>query len=266
MKKKNILVLVLLVVIVASSFLIGKKSGIQKAESIHQSELRILEQSKLSQTPENSLNCRPEVSSKRNNYVIGYGSLMNKDSRQITVPEATYAAPIIVSGFERLWASRGDKSHATFLLAVPNKGYVMNAIYYQANASDISATDLREASYCRVKIPHKDIVPLGIKSLPKGDYWMYVKDFKDAEFPNKDYPILQTYADVFMTGCLQTQAEFNLTEFGKLCFTTTYGWDLANWLYDRSNPQYSRYSKDTEKYRTQIDSIIHRLTFDDDPL
>lgn len=95
---------------------------------------------------------------------------------------------------------------------------------------------------------------------------MYVKDFKDAEFPNKDYPILQTYADVFMTGCLQTQAEFNLTEFGKLCFTTTYGWDLANWLYDRSNPQYSRYSKDTEKYRTQIDSIIHRLTFDDDPL
>ncbi|NDU13260.1 gamma-glutamylcyclotransferase, partial [Francisella tularensis subsp. holarctica] len=103
-------------------------------------------------------------------------------------------------------------------------------------------------------------------SLPKGDFWMYVKDFKDAEFPNKDYPILQTYADTFMTGCLQTQAEFNLTEFGKLCFDTTYNWDLANWLYDRSNPRYSRYSQDTEKYRPQIDKIIRRLTFDDDPL
>ncbi|MBK2357760.1 gamma-glutamylcyclotransferase ChaC [Francisella hispaniensis] len=266
MKKKNILILILIVVVIAASFLLGKKSGFNKAESIHESELKILEQSKLSQTPEDSLNCRPEVNPNKDNYVIGYGSLMNKDSRQITVPNATYAAPILVSGFERLWASRGEKSRATFLLAVPNKGYAMNAIYYKADAKDISATDLREASYCRVKIPRKDIVPLGIKSLPKGDFWMYVKDFKDAEFPNKNYPILQTYADVFMTGCLQTQAEFNLTEFGKLCFDTTYNWDLANWLYDRSNPRYSRYSQDTEKYRPQIDKIIRRLTFDDDPL
>lgn len=63
-----------------------------------------------------------------------------------------------------------------------------------------------------------------------------------------------------MTGYLQTQAEFNLTKFGKLCFDTT----LANWLYDRSNPRYSRYSQDTEKYRPQIDKIIRLLTFDDD--
>ncbi|MDE5014448.1 gamma-glutamylcyclotransferase, partial [Francisella tularensis subsp. holarctica] len=94
------------------------------------------------------------------------------------------------------------------------KGYARNAIYYKADAKDISATDLREASYCRVKIPRQDIVPLGIKSLPKGDFWMYVTDFNAAEFPNKADPILQTYAETFMTGCLQTQAEFNLPEFG----------------------------------------------------
>lgn len=265
MKKKNILIVIVIVAVITASFLLGKKSGFNKAESIHQSELKILGQSKLSQTPKHNINCRPEVNPNKDNYVIGYGSLMNKNSRQITVPDATYAAPILVSGFERLWASRGEKSRTTFLLAVPNKGYVMNAIYYKADAKDISATDLREASYCRVKIPRKDIVPLGIKSLPKGDFWMYVKDFKAAEFPNKNYPILQTYADVFMTGCLQTQAEFNLTEFGKLCFDTTYNWDLANWLYDRSNPRYIRYSQDTEKYRPQIDKIIRLLTFDDDP-
>ncbi|WP_150466423.1 gamma-glutamylcyclotransferase family protein [Francisella sp. SYW-9] len=266
LKKKNILIAIIIIAIVIFSFIIGKISGFNKATSIHESELQILEQNKLSQTPENTQNCRPNVSSKKKNYVIGYGSLMNKASRQITVPDATYAAPVLVSGFERLWASRGEKSHATFLLAVPNQGYAMNAIYYKASASDISATDLREASYCRVKVPRKDIVPLGVKSLPKGDFWMYVKDFKDAEFPTKKYPILQTYADVFMTGCLQTQAEFDLTEFGKLCFQTTYGWDLANWLYDRSDPRYARYSKNTEKYRTPIDKIIHRLSYNNDPL
>lgn len=260
----------MIALIVSLSFFIGKKTGIntgiEVASQAHETELKELQQKYESQTPENTIDCRPGVSSKRDNYVIGYGSLMNKDSRQITVPQATYAAPVLVKNFERIWASRGNKSRATFLLAIPNKGYTMNAIYYKASANDISATDLREASYCRVKIPRKDIIPLGVKSLPKGDYWMYVKDFKDAEFPTSEFPILQTYADVFMTGCLQTQADFNLTEYGKLCFKTTYNWDLANWLYDRSNPRYSRYSENTEKYRTQIDKIIHRLNFDDDQL
>ncbi|MDE4978193.1 gamma-glutamylcyclotransferase, partial [Francisella tularensis subsp. holarctica] len=82
-------------------------------------------------------------------------------------------------------------------LAFQYKGYEINSIYFKDYAKFISATDLRDASYCRVKIPLKDIVPLGIKSLPKCDFWMYVKYFIDAEFPNKDYPILQTYADPF---------------------------------------------------------------------
>lgn len=262
-KRKNIILIVVIIAAVSVSFFIGKKTGIKKADNIHESEMQILAENKKSQTPENTVNCRPGVSSKHINYVVGYGSLMNKDSRTITVPEAKYASPVLVKNFERIWASRGNKSGATFLLAVPNKGYVMNAIYYESKASDISATDLRESSYCRVKIPRKDLLPLGVKSLPKGDYWMYVKDFKDAEFPTRDFPILQSYADIFMTGCLQTQADFNLTEFGQLCFNTTYNWDLANWLYDRTNPQYARYSKNTEKYRHKIDSIIKRLEFKD---
>ncbi|MDE4961721.1 gamma-glutamylcyclotransferase, partial [Francisella tularensis subsp. holarctica] len=77
----------------------------------------ILEQSKLSKTPEDCLYCLTEVNPNKDNYVIGYGSIMNKDSRQITVPNATYAAQILVSSFERLWASRGEKSRATLLLA-----------------------------------------------------------------------------------------------------------------------------------------------------
>ncbi|MDE5004941.1 gamma-glutamylcyclotransferase, partial [Francisella tularensis subsp. holarctica] len=82
---------------ITARFLLGNKSVFNNAESSHESELRILEHSKLSQTPEDSLNCRPEVNPNKDNYLIGYGSLMNKDSRQITDPNATYAAPILVS-------------------------------------------------------------------------------------------------------------------------------------------------------------------------
>lgn len=266
LKKKNITIIIIIGIAIGSSFFIGQKSGVNTTTPMQKDELKIPQEKYKLEKTKIQKNCRPGVNSKHTNFVVGYGSLMNKDSRIITVPEAEYASPILVKNFERIWASRGKKSGATFLLAIPNKDYVMNAIYYKATSSDIASTDLREASYCRVEIPRKDLLPLGVKSLPKGDYWMYVKEFADAEFPTRDFPILQSYADVFMTGCLQTQMDFNLTEFGQLCFNTTYNWDLANWLYDRTNPQYARYSKNTEKYRPQIDGIIHRLSYEDDPL
>ncbi|MFC4891778.1 gamma-glutamylcyclotransferase family protein [Pseudofrancisella aestuarii] len=259
----KLLFIILFISLIAGAFFAGKESEKKEVKIAVENDVAFNETTK---TPETTRNCRPAVKSSRDNYVIGYGSLMNKDSRMITVPDAKFAAPILVSNFERVWASRGTKSNATYLLAIPNDGYLMNAIYYPSSAEDIQATDLREASYCRVKVPRKDILPLGIKSLPKGDYWMYVKSFSDAEFPTKDFPILQSYADVFLTGCLQTQGEFNLTEFGKLCFTTTYNWDLANWMNDRSHPQYARYSDTTRKYTNQIDGIISRMGINDDQL
>ncbi len=266
LKRKNIIITLVSIIVVGASFFIGKKIGINHTQSVYESELQILKENKISQTPKESKNCRPGINSKKTNYVVGYGSLMNKDSRKITVQSAEYAAPVLVKNFERIWASHGNKSKATFLLGIPNKGYVMNAIYYKSTSKEIASTDLREESYCRIKIQRKDLIPLGIKSLPEGEYWMYAKDFKDAEFPTSKFPILQTYADVFMAGCLQTQADFSLTEFGNLCFKTTYNWDLANWLYDRDNPQYDRYSKNTEKYSPQIDRIIKRLDYRDDTL
>lgn len=260
--KKIILTVTVILVAIISGFLLGKKSSNSDLKQ-KVNELQILQDNKSVQTPETTINCRPGINNKANNYVIGYGSLMNKDSRTITVPDAKYAAPVLVSGFERLWASRGTKSGATYLLAVPNNNYLMNAVYYKSSTNGIISTDLRESSYCRVRVPRKDILPLGVRSLPKGNYWMYVKDFKDTEFPTKDFPILQTYVDTFMTGCLQTQEDFNLTEFGKLCFNTTYNWDVANWLYDRSQPRYARYSENTKPYRNKIDKIIKKIDIND---
>ena len=287
--KKIIAAIIIIIVFIILSFVIGKGVGKHESYSKYQSKLqeyqgkiqeyqaklkdlekkKTVEKKKISnkkkapKTTQNRENFRPSIISSNNNFVIGYGSLMNKASRRITVPSATKSAPILVKNFERIWASRGTKSHATYLLAVLNHGYVMNAIYYKSSSKGIAATDLREASYRRVEVPRGDITPLGIKVLPKGDYWMYVKDFKDAQLPTRKFPILQSYADVFMTGCLQTQAEFGLTEFGKLCFTTTYNWDLANWVNDRINPQYARYSDNTRKYTNAIDDIIHRITYQD---
>ncbi len=268
MHKKHFILMTFLIASITGGlfFFLGRtverdiQEDIQEDLLQHQKEQIIYEVKE--NTQEKKENCRPSVDKDAKNFVVGYGSLMNKESRMITVPDAAFAAPVLVKNYERIWASRGTKSKATYLLAVPQKDYIMNAIYYPTKADDILSTDLREASYCRVKIDDKDLIPVGINRLPKGNYWMYVKKFSEAEFPNQEFPILQSYADVFLAGCLQTQSEFNLTEFGKLCFTTTYNWDLANWVYDRSNPQYARYSDNTVNYKNQIDSIISRRGLD----
>ena len=51
-------------------------------------------------------NLNPERGSK--NYIIGYGSLMDKDSRTRTNKSALIVKPILINGFERLRSKYND--------------------------------------------------------------------------------------------------------------------------------------------------------------
>ena len=58
-------------------------------------------------------NLNPEKGSK--NYIIGYGSLMDKESRTRTNKSALVAKPILIKGFERTWGHNGGMYKITFL-------------------------------------------------------------------------------------------------------------------------------------------------------
>ena len=40
------------------------------------------------------------------NYIIGYGSLMERESRMITNPQAHRVEPVLVRGFQRVWGQK----------------------------------------------------------------------------------------------------------------------------------------------------------------
>ena len=183
--------------------------------------------------------CYPKVSQQANNYIIGYGSLMQRESRQATHPNAIDVYPIEVKGFKRIWGIKGGDYKTTFLTLVKDSKAALNAVYYPAADFDILEADEREMGYCRVLVSKKDMQPLGLKYMPDGVYWVYAQKENKIYLPNKEYPIAQSYVDVFLDGCTQIGKTYNISEFLDECISQTYGWPIENdaWVNDRQFPR-----------------------------
>src|SRR5215831_12671897 len=90
--------------------------------------------------------CGEAVDAQRPQYIVGYGSLMQEDSRMRTSPKAGPAHPVEVEGYRRGWFTRGTAGGGTTYLGIQSqaKGH-FNAVIYQVNPAEVEATDKREA-------------------------------------------------------------------------------------------------------------------------
>lgn len=183
--------------------------------------------------------CHPEVSQKDNNYIIGYGSLMQRESRKSTHPNAMDVYPVEVKGFKRIWGIHGQNYKTTFLTVIKDKDSYLNAVYYPSADYEILGADEREIGYCRILISRNDLNPLGLSSMPEGKYWIYVRDEDKISSPSIEYPIVQSYVDIFLDGCIQIGNTYLLPKFLENCVVQTYGWpkEVGFWLNDRQFPR-----------------------------
>jgi hypothetical protein len=183
-----------------------------------------------------ALDCHPAVGKKTKNYIVGYGSLINSKSRYKTTPQVNKVYPILVKNYERVWGKHSSVKNATYLVIVPHKGQKFNAIYYEADAKEITKTDEREENYCRYKLNNEDIQQISKYKLKEGVYWVYAKGAKDIQPPTKNKPIIQSYVDIFISGCNEIQKKFDLKNFTKQCIKTTHTWEEDKWQNDREDP------------------------------
>ncbi|MFC4891848.1 gamma-glutamylcyclotransferase family protein [Pseudofrancisella aestuarii] len=204
-----------------------------------------------------SMECHPKVNTKKNNFIVGYGSLINSKSRQKTDPNAKKIYPIMIKNYERLWGKRSNKYKITYLVVIPKLDSNFNAVYYSAKPEDISKTDEREKKYCRYKLKSKDIEQIGNITLKEGDYWIYAKKESDIKKPNKEYPIKQSYIDIFIDGCKEVEKNFYLPDFAELCVKTTKGWDKKNEKDDRDDPTRPLNINTSER---KIDTLVKNNT------
>ena len=183
----------------------------------------------LAQSQECNLN--PEQGSK--NYIIGYGSLMDKESRIRTNKSAFVVKPILIKGFERTWGLHGGMYKITFLTIIKKENSIVNAVYYPVSIKDLKKTDRRERAYCRVKVEDKDLSFYGknIKTKNK-NFWVYAANLEKIKKPSNSYPIVQSYVDLFIGGCFQIKERYKISEFPKQCVETTTEWSKY-WVNDR---------------------------------
>jgi hypothetical protein len=184
--------------------------------------------------------CHPPPVADRPQYIIGYGSLMQDESRKRTSPQAGPAHPVQVKGYQRGWFARPDAAgfSTTYLGAAPDPKESFNAVIYQVDPPELQATDRRESSYCRRSVAFSNIRTLetGSFAIQDGQAWIYVNKPQTVARPNARYPIVQSYVDIFLSGCLEQEQRFELKGFAQQCVATTHDWS-EHWVNDRLYPR-----------------------------
>lgn len=185
---------------------------------------------------------KPSVDNELPNYIFGYGSLMALKTRLSIASKATEVMPAIVKGYARGWFVRQDTKQlsCTYLGTVPAKkiqAFIesdsVNGILYAVSEQELVATDVFEsAGYKRVLIPAAQLTLLeDSASPPVGNIWMYEANFNsgdtlNASAPSKKYPIIQSYLDTCIEGCLETEAAFpHIHGFLDAFINTTLFWN-----------------------------------------
>lgn len=180
-------------------------------------------------------------------YIFGYGSLICSDSRSRTGISGD-AHPVEVRGIQRRWSMHSPEWPATAVSAHHSRDHTSNGVFFAVDEENLSKFDAREQGYDRIQLPWHDVKSLNDQTLPTaGVLWAYVGHHVGE--PGPDKPIMQSYLDVILNGCLDYSVEF-----AERFTQTTELWQHL--VDDRHNPQYPRPLKQTDRHEA-IDHLLH---------
>jgi hypothetical protein len=153
-------------------------------------------------------------------FVFGYGSLICPDSRAITAPTVAErsAIPVTVQNVERTWAKQ-SKRGMTAMGVRFREGAECVGVLVPVNDDELSQFDAREIGYDRVELQAEQVlqVPfleddyynntfLGEDDIDPPQIWVYIQQEPIAA--TETHPIVQSYLDIILRGCLTISEEF----------------------------------------------------------
>lgn len=179
-------------------------------------------------------------------YIFGYGSLICQDSRSRTGITGD-AQPIEVRGIQRKWSMHSPEWPATAVSAHHSLDHLSNGVCFAVDEANLPKFDAREQGYDRIRLPWPDVRSLDDQALPTdGILWAYVGHHSGEPTPAR--PIMQSYLDVILNGCLDYGGTFTQ----RFTQTTELWQHLVD---DRDNPQYPRPLKSPERHQV-IDQVL----------
>jgi cation transport regulator ChaC len=205
-------------------------------------------------------------------FVFGYGSLICPHSRAITAPDQAHkiATPVVVHGVERTWSKRTNRGMTAMGVRFSTEAECVGVLL-PVNDQELSQFDEREMGYDRVALNLDNVSAVPFleqdEHYEDDDVFLQAKERNNTETiqiwvyvpqrtlpPAPEHPIVQTYVDTILRGCLSISEEF-----AKEFIETTKGWhpdelssqdsnesdsdasdEEAIWVDDRQDPVYIR--------------------------
>ncbi len=178
-------------------------------------------------------------------YIFGYGSLINSASRQLTGQTGT-AIPVIAHGLVRYWGKIDDSYTLSPLIVNEGEGQV-NGVLLEVDAAALAEFDRRERGYHRIRIRPEQI---DTKQAFNREHaiWVYVND--EPLPPCSNTPIVQSYVDTVLAGCLEVSYAF-----AEHFVRHTVGWHHVK-ENDRHQPKYGNLAGVQDHHYDLIDSLL----------
>ncbi|EGU48912.1 hypothetical protein VII00023_13922 [Vibrio ichthyoenteri ATCC 700023] len=178
-------------------------------------------------------------------YIFGYGSLMNSASRQRT-GQTSAATPAIAHGLCRYWG-KVDDSYILAPLVVTKGSGIVNGVLLQLESDQLAEFDRRERGYQRIKLAHHALES-ALALNADDNVWVYITE--QAIPPCVISPIVQTYVDTVLAGCLEIS-----DGFAEQFIEHTIGWHYPR-EDDRSDPKYGNLAGVDHEVIAKIDRLL----------
>lgn len=196
--------------------------------------------------------------------VLGYGSLLSRDSRERYSQINTLGIPVMVSGFERAWVTRSIQEQQTYVGAIKNSSKKLNAQLIPTQLNP--ALQEREKDY-RFSQVSADQITFDLATHSQGNlktgaqldelyevlsaYHLWVCETLECSPATEAFPVSQTYIDTCLAGCIEHAGEKAARDF----VIHTSMWDHPR-INDRALPKYPRAAKVSADMHEKIDAVL----------
>lgn len=185
-------------------------------------------------------------------YLLGYGSLLSKHSREHYSRIYSPVKAVRLSGWSRSWCAAYPDENATYAGAQPKPEAQLDAILLPTTIDQ--DLQMRERNYHFIELKPEDLSLVEDAELPLNatDRVLICATASPTKASNQ-MPLPQSYVDTCMLGCLEISGIDGMRRFVQ----QTQGWDGV-WFDDRhlNQPIYPRFAKPTRVQQQLIDDVL----------
>ncbi|WP_416305445.1 gamma-glutamylcyclotransferase [Neptunicella sp. SCSIO 80796] len=189
-------------------------------------------------------------------FILGYGSLLSHDSRWRFSAINTAVIPVSVQGWQRSWITRNIEEQQSHVGALPKQNASLNGVLVPTERITDRLRQ-REKDYLFAPVPlcrltlQVDRPQINALKQQLQHRKIWICQSLGIHPANKQFPVMQSYVDTCLAGCLENGGE----DFARAFVKNTAGWN-EGWINDRKMPRYPRAARVDKVLQQKIDQLL----------